>query len=560
MPSPFLRLVVPSQNPLGFGPTDFIGVGLATLLVLIFLARTRLLSVAKRLADRPIVCMAVVAALPVALRLALLPHHPVPKPRVADDFSYLLLGDTLAHLRLANPMHPIHRFFEAVFVLQEPSYSSIFPLGQGIILAFGQLLFGQPWAGVILSVGALCALCYWMLRAWIAPAWALLGGLLAALEFGPLSPWMNSYWGGAVSGIAGCLVFGSLPRLRRNVRTRDAVLLGIGLGLQLLTRPFEFVLLTAAVILFLLPFRSVPFRSVAIAALVMLPAVGLTLLQNKAVTRNWMTLPYQLSRYQYGIPATFTFQANPIPHRPLTVEQQIDYDAQAAVHGNQSENLRTYVDRLITRFRFLRFFFLAPLYLALPGFLPALRQRRFFWVAIAITLFWVGDGIYPYFYTHYIAAVACLFLLVTVQGLETLSGIRIRNFPFGAEAVTLILAVCLAHFVFWYGVQLSGNRNLLTATAGDDSWDSLNYGDSEGRIAIDKRLAESQGKQLVFVRYWPQHQPQEWIQNRADIDQSAVVWAIDLGAEENETLRRYYPGRKAWILEPDAHPPRLTPY
>ena len=36
--------------------------------------------------------------------------------------------------------------------------------------------------------------------------------------------------------------------------------------------------------------------------------------------------------------------------------------------------------------------------------------------------------------------------------------------------------------------------------------------------------------------------------------------ALDLGAEENRVLERYYLGRAVWLLEPDAIPPRLTPY
>jgi hypothetical protein len=549
----FFRFLLPTQNPLGFGASDFISLGLAVLVVAVLLTRAAALSVVQKFAGRTALCMTLLAALPIALRLALLPHHPIPTPRVADDFSYLLLGDTLAHFRFANPMHPLHRFFEGVFTLQDPTWSSIYPLGQGLVLAFGQLVFRQPWAGVALSVGALCAGCYWMLRAWVAPPWALLGGLLAVIEFGPLSSWMNTYWGGAVSGIAGCLVFGALPRLRTAPRTRDAILLGVGLSLQMLTRPYEFALLLAIVLLFF-----VPARSLAIAALVLLPALGLTLLQNQQVTGSWTTLPYQLSRYQYGIPATFTFQPNPVPHRPLTVEQQIDYDAQIDVHGKTTDTLRSYLSRLASRVRFYRFFFLAPLYLALPAFLPTLRQYRFAWIVIALGLLWLGDAFYPYFYPHYIAVETCLFLLVSVISLEKVA-------LWNREAATLIPILCLAHFVFWYGIHLSGNQNLLLALSPEESWDAIDYysaaySDLTGRVAINNSLAGAQGRQLVFVRYYPQRTAREWIHNAADIDQSRVVWAIDLGPSEDEILRRYYPDRQAWLLEPDAVPPKLTHY
>ena len=162
------------------------------------------------------------AILPVALRLAMLPHFPVPTPGGYDEFAHLLVADTLGHFRLANPPHPLHQFFETIFVLQEPAYASIFPIGQGLVLSLGRMLFGSPWAGVLLSVAALCALCYWMLLAWTTPDWALVGGLLAVIQFGPLRYWMNTYWGGAVSAAAGCLVCGSLPRLRARWRIRDA--------------------------------------------------------------------------------------------------------------------------------------------------------------------------------------------------------------------------------------------------------------------------------------------------------------------------------------------------
>jgi hypothetical protein len=88
----------------------------------------------------------------------------------------------------------------------------------------------------------------------------------------------------------------------------------------------------------------------------------------------------------------------------------------------------------------------------------------------------------------------------------------------------------------------------------------VNSSDPEGRATIDDRLRKAGGRQLVFVRYWAQHGAQEWIHNHADIDKARVVWAIDLGPAQDELLRQFYPDRTPWLLEPDAHPPKLSPY
>jgi hypothetical protein len=93
-----------------------------------------------------------------------------------------------------------------------------------------------------------------------------------------------------------------------------------------------------------------------------------------------------------------------------------------------------------------------------------------------------------------------------------------------------------------------------------ESSDYINRGDPEGRIAVQKRLSDSPGKQLVFVRFAPSHPLREWIGNEANIDQARIVWALDLGRSENEKLRQYYPDRTPWLLEPDDRPPRLQPY
>jgi len=177
-----------------------------------------------------------------------------------------------------------------------------------------------------------------------------------------------------------------------------------------------------------------------------------------------------------------------------------------------------------------------------------------------LLLFFVGTNIYPYFYAHYVAGVTCLFLLVTVVSLENLSRLTIAGHLVGPDAVRIILFLCAAHFLFWDGIQLSSNQEFAKDLEHYESWDEVNHGDPDGRIGVNKQLAQAPGKQLVFVRYWPKHQVTEWVYNGADIDRQKAIFARDLGATENEKLLSYYPDRKPWLLEPDARPPQLSPY
>lgn len=282
------------------------------------------------------------------------------------------------------------------------------------------------------------------------------------------------------------------------------------------------------------------------------PAIGLSLLQNKQVTGKWTMMPYQLSRYQYGIPTTFTFEPLPVPHRALTREQQRDYDKQSEVHG-PVDNVASYFKRWASRIEFYRFFFLAPLYLVLPVFLWRVRDRRLAFLVFAILLFSLGTNFYPYFYSHYVAAITCLFVLATLVGLKQLV-------PWNSAAAQIVLLLCVAHFLFWYGLRLVRATDLVDDLSDFDTSDAINYDDPDGRIAVRRQLDAAPGQQLVFVRYGPQHGFDEWVHNSADIDAARIVWARDLGSVENRKLLSYYPNRNAWVLEADADPPKLQPY
>jgi hypothetical protein len=513
-------------------------------------------------------CVVLLFLLPILMRLLLLPYHPIPTPDIYDEFSQLLVADTLLHGRLANPPHPMHRFFETFFVLQQPTYSSMYPIGQGLVLAVGRLISGIPWTGVLMATGAFCAGCYWMLRGWVAPSWALLGGMLAVMEFGPLCQWSNSYWGGgSLAAAAGCAVFGALPRIRRYGRPRDGFLLGMGFGVHMLTRQFESVFLLMSVALFFAPALlhrekwAGVLRMCGYASLAVMPVVLVILLQNRAVTHSLTMLPERLHQYQYGTPISLTFENIPIPHVPLTAQQETDYKAESLQHGPGMDSLERFLLRLEYRVRYYRFFFLPPLYLALFAFFFTLRDGQMgWWVAGALGIFGLGTNLFPYLLLHYLAAVTCLFVLVSVVGLRQFSRIRIRHAAIGEEVALVLIVLCAAEFVGWYGMHLFESPSLYPILR-YETWDSINHENPQRRIEVKRRLAAIDGRLLVFVRYSPHHIYQdEWVWNSADIDGSRVVYARDLGPEEDEKLIRYYPERKVLLLEPDGAIPQLEPY
>jgi hypothetical protein len=123
-------------------------------------------------------------------------------PKVHDEFSYLLAGQTFAGFRLTNPTPPLWEFFESHHTLMVPTMMSKYPPGQGLALAIGYWL-GQPIYGIWLA-GAWWAVCFtWLLRGFFSPRWALLGGALAIAQFGFTHYWVHTFWGGALAASAG---------------------------------------------------------------------------------------------------------------------------------------------------------------------------------------------------------------------------------------------------------------------------------------------------------------------------------------------------------------------
>jgi hypothetical protein len=156
---------------------------------------------------------------------------------------------------------------------------------------------------------------------------------------------------------------------------------------------------------------------------------------------------------------------------------------------------------------------------------------------------------FPAFQFHYLAGIACLFLLTTVQGLIAIS--KLKHGPFAAR---FLVTLALTQFGWGYIAHIADK-------GGYDTWTSINHTNPERRIQVNRQLADLPGRLLVFVRYWPTHPFQdEWVYNGADIDGQRVVWARDLGDAENQKLIAYYANRTPMLLEPDARPPDLEPW
>jgi hypothetical protein len=527
------------------------------------------------LANRQRLSVIVVALVALAARAAALPVLPEPQPYINDEFSFLLAADTFAHGRLANPPHPMWIHLETFHVIQQPTYASMYPPGQGLVLAFGQVTTGHPFVGVWLSVALLGAVLSWMLQGWLPPAWALLGGLLAGMHFGVFSYWANSYWGGAVAATGGALVLGALPRIKRSQRVGDALLMGLGAAVLANSRPFEgmiFCLPVAAALMVWVvrrprpPLRVVGGRVVAPIGVVLSLAALATCYYFWRVTGSPIRMPYQVDRSTYAVAPYFMWQSprpEPVYHHPAMrdfyMHNELDFYTQT----------RTPLGMLAViaaKFVHIWMFYLGPL-LTLPfvmviATLPMgfswrsiTRETRFL-LAAAGTYF-AGLAIEVFFFPHYAAPLTCVILALLLLALRRLRQWQWHGQPAGrflARALPLGCAFLL--MVRWGAGPL---RLPLTP-----DWPPTWYNEkvvTTDRARMLAQLHASPRKQLVFVRFTPRSKSlYDWVYNPADIDQSKVVWAMDMGAARNQELIDYYKDRQVWLAEPDKDSAKWEPY
>ncbi len=501
-------------------------------------------------------------------RGTLLLVDPVPVPGVHDEFSYLLLGDTLASGRLTNPAHPMWQHFESFHVNQQPTYCSKYPLAQGVFLAAGEALFGHPWFGVWISVALMCGAICWMLQGWLPAGWALLGGLLAVMRLALFSYWIDSYWGGAAAAIGGCLVLGALGRMRRRIRIRDAILMGAGASILANSRPYEGLLLCLATAGLLgtwtirggaPAWRSLLVRAVIPMSVPICLTAAFMGFYFQRTTGNALLSPYELNTRTYMVPPMPFFvwmRLKPAPEyrHPVLRNFYLQYEAPLFLRSKSFTGfLRWTMGDRIAR---VMWFYVGPaLAVGLFEAVRTLKDRRvrpLLWIAL---FFVIGQATQAFFMTHYAAPITGLLLALILQGLRHLRFWAPGGRPVGRFAVRAIPVICFTMVVVRI-VHPPGpfefNRLRM------DLWCCTQAG-SLARENLIARLDKLGGQHLVIVRYSPSHDAHdEWVYNAADIDRANVVFAREMDPVSDRALIRYFKDRSVWKVAPDTDPGRLN--
>jgi len=484
-------------------------------------------------------------------RALVLPIAGIPEPRINDEYSYLLMADTFAHGRLANPTPPAWQHFETFHVNMLPTYHSMYPVAQGLVLALGQILFHQAWIGVYLTTALLCGAICWALQALVPPVWALIGGLMAVARLAVFSYWMNSYWGGSLAALGGALALGAVVRLSaRNHHRRRGTALACIFAFALLvlatSRPYE----GFAFSLPLLGYfgykmmqgatSGVQLRTILLPVIV-IGALGLVMMgfYNHQTTGNVLEMPYVLNHHTYW-PLPFFLWEKGNSHLVMVdpvFDQFMKTTAQnyklaetnsvsglAGIEiGRLSQNWMFYVGPVLT----------LPVLVGLLSsvfFKPRLRTA--IWLAVFTAS---ACALCLYNLLHYAAPATVVVYLLAAEGLRYLWEQRER----GHQA--FVIAVCATVVVASLAKQ-TGSSAINTVFAFPNV-----------RTLIAQQLVNKPGGHLVLVSYDLQsHYPgNELVHNGASFASERILWGRSKGKEIDVDLCKSYPGRTFWSATTD---------
>ncbi len=476
----------------------------------------------------------------------MLPVLPAPKPVVSDEFSHLLLADTLLQGRVANPTHPFWQHFESLHIIQQPHYVSNYFPGPALALAAGRLVFDNPWAGVLFLSGMFCATLYWALQGWMPARWALLGALLAILRFSTGSYWVNALHGGFLPAIGGALVLGAHARLRRRPSLLQGCVFALGFSILAISRPFEGAL-------FGIPFLvTLPFwrwRILIPAGLIVGLSIAAMGVYCYRITGSPFTPAYAVSQKTYGWPLALAWERpRAVQHQHLEMANYFKYEVS---ENEKVDSIFHFVEYSTMRLQEYWRFFLGPA-LSVPLVLIAYvwRRRR-----LRVVFLGLAGGCLAVFLEgasspHYLAPATAAIVLLLVECFR-----HLRTSPRGLAVSRVLPAIVILVLVLRISAQNLGLP--YTQELNYQSWCCKVQGNYR-KAELTGDLNSQPGPHLVFVRAKTDpYNLFQWIYNSADIDSASIVWARDLGPQANRKLAEHYRTRKLWMVDPNIKPATL---
>ena len=500
-----------------------------------------------RLGARPVL-VAVVLGLGVVLVAAIHAHFVHwPEPSVHDEFAYILGAETFAGGELARPTPAHWEHFESFHILLTPSYAPKYPPGHSLVLAGALSVFGEVRYGLWLEAGALVASITWMLFAFVPARFAVLGGIACALQLALFGSWSMTFYGGSLAAIGGALMLGAAPRVSQRPGVGLGVVLGLGIAILAMTRPFEGFVATFAVIAWLIircrarardgSLSAATYAGAAVGAGAVV-SLGLAFIgaHNHATTGDVFRLPYAEYDAQYSVYPPFLFQ-EPAP-APAYRHSAIE-DFSTTFQSGERDLIggpRSYtIQSVLRQVRLVLPILGLVLVLPLLGAVLALRRRTASlaigtWVLVSLALTTT-----TFCFAHYAAPGAGALYALAFLGWSSAWSRSKGRWRDGVAAAGLAVLAGL--------VVVAGQRSI-------DKFGAENRHFGLVRSRVIDRLEREPGRDLVIVETLPGHSfHHEFVYNAADIEAADIVWARDMGAEKNAALAMHYTGREIWRLQ-----------
>lgn len=352
---------------------------------------------------------------------------------------------------------------------------------------------------------------------------------------------------------------GAWPRIQKRARVRNAMWMALGVVVLANSRPYEGMLFTLPVAGSLLGWfwqKNSEGRKLALIRII-LPISFLLIIAAGAmgyyyfrVTGSPMKMAYSVNAQEYGGSPYFLWAKTEARPQYRHAVMREFYDWTWTVF-NEERTLRGYLIAIASDLIvWWRFYLGVALAVSLPALPWSLRDRKMLLPIICMATLILGLAVETWDSPHYFAPAAGAFLLLLVQAMRHMNLWTWKGRQVGQDLVRVVPTVCVAMIVI-----------RIVAAAGqipiEMPWPRGNL----TRARVTQQFEKLPGQKLVLVRYGPEHSVHnEYVYNRADVDGADIVWARDMGPEQNRELLNYFVKRSVWLLQPDHKPPQLTPY